>query len=99
MRSGLITLGTLLLVLGIVFFYLPTATTTATSVQTGEAPQTTYAAATLPLQLSLAAMIGGVLLIIFGLFIPARETNVIVERHHRDEEVVHDTQRRKAQNQ
>ena len=84
MKTGLIVIGIILLVLGGIFFYLPLATTTATSEVSNEAQgidrvSAVQAAATVPVQFSAGSMIIGLILTLLGFLIPDTKPKVVIE--------------------
>ena len=90
MRTGLVVFGIVLLVFGAVFFYWPTASASATGTEISQTPTSTtvYGSATLPTQLSIAAMLAGILMIVLGLLIPNYDRHVYATTVHDPDDVV-----------
>ncbi|HLG24102.1 MAG TPA: hypothetical protein VI564_04195 [Candidatus Nanoarchaeia archaeon] len=84
MRTGLLSLGVVLLVLGAVFYYFPIASASASGSQLEAGKtRTVIGYASLPMQVSIASMIIGAILIVLGLALPGSQPNVYVETPER----------------
>lgn len=80
MRSGLIALGVIFLVLGILFYFVPMQQIKANATTAENGDTNAYASSakvTIPVEWAYALGAIGLILFIFGLFIPDSNTKVI----------------------